>query len=312
MDGGELFGVQDPNTQEVGFMYVMGQDQQHFGISRYPGTEGLRVLQSLESCDVNDPLIGSEILLNSSQLQVSWEDRQGLDRKDKLLIKNLGLKYRTGSWPLFRSYEPSLYPWFLTEAQGDLLLVALQQSLQVFQQLQSDPSLLDDLEDHHYLVRVSSPQGWRDEIRKVLPAVEKTEVISQIPSLAQLKALEGRKGCLEIDLILSPAVVRDQPEARPYFPYLLLLVDKDSGLILVSEFLRPFPSLDAMYGQVAEKVCASLLKIQLVPTEIRVRRKVLEGVLSPLITELDLRLTRQNHLAAVTEAVHGMKSFFKK
>jgi hypothetical protein len=310
--GSERFGVQDPITGEIGFINVMGQAGDHLGISRYPGEEGLRVLQALQESDLTDPQSGSEILLNSAQLQVSWEDRDILEEQDKKLIKNLGLKYRgPQAWPHFRSYEPSLYPWFLTKEQAATLLIALDQSFEVFQRRQNDPALLTGLKKDHYLVRVSSNGVWQDEIKKVLPAVEKFSVISQIPSLSQLKAVGGRKGCVEIDLILSPAVKCVDLGDRPIFPYLLMMIDASSGMILSGvEFLQPIPSLDAMYGQVAEKVCASLLKAKFIPAEIRVRRKVMEGILAPLVNELGLRVTFQKRLPGVDEASQAMASFF--
>jgi hypothetical protein len=59
MEGEELFGGEDPITGEIGFMYVMGQRGEHFGLSRYLGTEGLRVLQSLQDCDIDGQGIGN-------------------------------------------------------------------------------------------------------------------------------------------------------------------------------------------------------------------------------------------------------------
>jgi hypothetical protein len=307
MEGEELFGVEDPITGEIGFMYVMGQRGEHFGISRYPGTEGLRVLQALQDCDINDPVSGSEILLSSCQLQLSWEDREEQDQRDKQLVKELGLKYRgSQAWPLFRSYEPSLYPWFLTEAQLSTLSVALEQSLQVFQRLQNDPMLLEGVEENHYLVRVLSSGTWRNEIREVLPAVKNIAVISQIPSLPKLKSIQ-KKGCVEIDLLLFPATRGDDPEGRPFFPYLLMMVEATNGIILSGfDLLQPFPSLDAMYGKVAEKVCVSLLKDKIVPAEIRVRRELMAGVLAPLADELGLRVKLQKHLPELDRAAQGL------
>jgi hypothetical protein len=171
--------------------------------------------------------------------------------------------------------------------------------------------MFDGLEENHYLVRVLSEGSWRDEIREVLPAVEKIAIVSQIPSLPQLKALAGGKGCVEVDLILTPPVGGEGPEDRPYFPYMLMLADATSGVILSGvDLLQPFPSPDAMYGKVAEKVCTALLKAKIKPAEIRVRRKVLAGVLAPLADELGLRVTLQKHLPRVEEAAQALASFF--
>ena len=242
MDDSELLGVQDPVTGEIGFMHVLGQAGEHFGISRYPGEEGLGVLKSLQEGDIDDPDHGADILLNSHQMQLSWEDSRELDRRDKLRIKELGLKYRGAkAWPQFRSYEPSLYPWYLTEKQAATFLTALEQCIDVFERRQNDPSLFDGLEQDHYLVRVLSDGAWRDEVKKVLPSLAKVSVVSKIPSLTLLKALPGGKGRIEIDLIRAPAVGGDGPNARPFFPHMLMMVDGISGIVLPGfELLQPF------------------------------------------------------------------------
>jgi len=309
----ELFGVQDPVTGEIGFLQMLGRGGEHFAISRYPGTQGLRTLRTLQETDPENPAAGSEIILHSSQMQLSWEDREELDKQDRKQIKELGLKYRgPSSWPLFRSYEPLLYPWYLTKEQGLVLLTTLEQGLQVLQRCQNTPEMLSRLPKNHYLVRVSSSTGdWQDEIMEVLPAVEKASIVSEIPSLPHLKTLAKGKSCVEMDLILGPPVKGENSDGRPYFPNLLLMADASNGIILPGiALLSPFPSPDAMYGQVAEKACAALKQVGMVPAEIRVRRKLLEKVLAPLADGLGLRVNLKKQLPAIEAAAQGLAQFF--
>ena len=304
------FGVQDSVTGEIGFIHVTGQAGEHFGISRYPGPEGLRVLMSLYD-ETLSPVTGAELLLNSNLMQLSWEDREELDPRDKKQIKELGLKYRGAqAWPWFRSYEPSLYPWFLTQEQASTLLTALEQSLLVFELLEKDPGLFDDLDQDQYLVRIFSGGAWRDEIKEVLPATEKFAVVSQIPSLPRLKALAGRKARVELEMIRMLPVSGDGPDRRPYFPYMPMLVDADGGIILSSsEILPPLPSLEAMYGRVAEIVCVSLLTAKITPVEIRVRGQLLAAILGPLAEELGLRVTLHKRLPKLEQVARELAGF---
>src|SRR5262245_5827031 len=113
----DVFGVQDPESSEIGYCCVMGQLGEHFALGVYRGSRGLAGhwemrLQAREPEAGEDPM---EILLLQDCLMASFEDRKLLTPEDLGVIKQLGLKFRgPNAWPQFRSYRPGYEPWYLT------------------------------------------------------------------------------------------------------------------------------------------------------------------------------------------------------
>ena len=84
-------------------------------MSLYLGSEGIHGYLSLQELG---PFADPEDLIQIPQLQASFEDREQLDKRDREVIKELGLKFRgRNAWPMFRSYRPSLFPWFLESGE---------------------------------------------------------------------------------------------------------------------------------------------------------------------------------------------------
>src|SRR5438128_101559 len=107
----DLFGVQNPETDEIGFISVMGMAGEHYAIAIYLGSHGLYGFWALQNAGSSAP---PEKVLEIPQLQASFEERNVLDKKDLETIKRLGLKFRgRQTWPMFRSYRPGFFPWHL-------------------------------------------------------------------------------------------------------------------------------------------------------------------------------------------------------
>jgi len=164
MTEAHLFGVRNPETKEIGYGSIMGMRGEHFALAVYLGSEGLDGFWRMETLQEPDPAFLLEIPL----LQASFEDRRELRRQDLQVIKSLGLKFRgRKAWPLFRSYVPGYFPWFLTAEEARFLTLALQQALEVALRVREDPTLLDSLQEGLYLVRTPERRGealaWKDE-----------------------------------------------------------------------------------------------------------------------------------------------------
>ena len=75
-----------------------------------------------------------------------------------------GFPARLGSairnaWPMFRSYSPSLFPWFLEAGEVRFLSCALEQLADVAPRFREDPSLLEPSGGDSYLLRVPRQEG---------------------------------------------------------------------------------------------------------------------------------------------------------
>jgi len=129
MEETELFGVQHPDTGEIGFVSVMGMAGEHYAISAYRDATGLYGFWHMQDMG---PYLQPKDILNTPQLQASFEDRDMLEKHDYQLIKSLGLKYRgRNAWPQFRSYRRGYAPWYIEKYEAEFLQYVLKQLLVV-------------------------------------------------------------------------------------------------------------------------------------------------------------------------------------
>ncbi|MFB3887605.1 MAG: hypothetical protein ACE144_20495 [Thermodesulfobacteriota bacterium] len=232
----DLFGVKNPEDGEIGYCCVVGALGEFIGLVFYLGTEGLESYMKIQASESPD----GDLLSVGKCLTFSFEDRKSLQKPDLEVIKNLGLRFRgQKSWPLFRSYEPGYYPWYVNRPQARFLTHALTQAVDVTLRIKQNADLLSSPKEGRYLVRISEQSGsdlnWRDEwLFPALPEKPKEEVA--VPDELRLQRIKKRgirkAGIWEIDFPLLPRPI--QEEHRPFFPLCLLIVDQASGFVLRS------------------------------------------------------------------------------
>ena len=291
----DVFGVRSPESGELGFVSVMGLLGEHYAVSLYLGSEGIHGFLDLQEMG---PFADPGALIQIPQIQASFENREELDKRDREVIKELGLKFRgRNAWPMFRSYHPSLFPWFLDAGEVRFLSLALEQLADVAPRFREDSSLLEPSDGESYLLRAARQEGgkrlWEDVSMGVPPLDAPPIVVemdaSKIENLGRLSRGEVR---LEVDFFMIPAPVQDRGD-RPYFPHMLLVVDAGSGIVLGVELLTPHPSPEAMWGGVPEALADQLLALELAPEKISVDSELLFELLEPLAGEagFDLELS---------------------
>jgi len=316
MDETEIFGVQYPETNKLGFVSLMGMAGEHFAVSVYQGAEGLYGIQGFAS-QVEAGTANPEELLDIPQLQASFENRDQLDRQDREVIKKLGLKFRGAyAWPMFRSYRPGYMPWFVTAEEALHLTHALSQTLEVAPRVKDDPELLSadgDEAGESYLVRVARRQGdslvWEDQMMRVPPPEPALiSVALDFEVVDQLKELPQSPLKLEIDLFSLPTGIGGKG-VRPSRPYLLMMADGQSGMIIASEMMTIEDSLTEMHGRVPMLLATRLAGAGAMPAEIIVRPGLLAGLLNPLANLLNIRLREADQLPGIDAAVDSMFSW---
>jgi len=309
----KVFGVRNQERDEVAFVSVMGAAGEHFGVGFYQGPVALYDFLALREADS----VETERLLEIPQLQASFEDRGRLEREDRDTIKNLGLKFRgANSWPMFRNYAPGLFPWFLTSPEARFLTAALEQLLDVAPRVRDDEDVLCGEEDDEFLVRVPRVENarlvWEDKIMRVpKPEMKKAAPAPLDPQLLEsLKQLPEVTNVIEIGLTMLPMPAREKKD-RPFFPYLLMLVDANSGVIIGNDMLRPLPSLDAMRAEIPTKLAEHLLRLGVRPLRVAVRTETTARSLAPLADELGIRIKLSPTLPALDEAMEFMGRMFR-
>lgn len=301
MEEGHIFGVQAPERGELGFISVMGALGEHYAIAVYQGTKGLSGFWNMQSMGSK---LTPEVVLQIPQLQASFEDRDLISKEDKDVIKKLGLKYRgANAWPQFRSYRPGCFPWLIEKDEAALLTCALEQLLQVAPRFKEDPNLLEPTDTpDDYLVRVLNNGTWEDSVKRITYLEEKTfNLMMNEEALERLRTLMPGKLTLEIDVYMMDTPVQEKAKERPFFPFMLMLADNESGMILGIEMLTPLPSLEEMWSEVPAIVVEKLAD-DLPPREIQVKNDMLYRVLQPVAQELGFSIKKRSSLKSIGRA----------
>lgn len=307
----EMFGIENPETGEIGYCSVMGRAGEHFALAVYLGAEGLEGLIKVQEDE--SPLPNMDNFYLQKCLMASLEDRRFLQKKDLEIIRTLGLKFRgRNSWPLFRSYRPGYHPWFLTSEEARYLTQALREAIGVCLRFKEDPGILSPPKEGHYLVRVPTKvEGgleWRDEYVEPERS-EKTELTPVTLDEDRLEAIRSaalpRRGLWEIDVFRSPFRVGERDE-RPRYPHTAFFVEHRSGVILdhmlvESEDHRP---------ELVDHFMTLIEDTRLLPGGILVKRDEVFELVEPISLKLDIELVKVEELSATDEAREGMFDFF--
>lgn len=293
----EIIGVMDPETGVPGYASVMGSLGEHFGISVYRGDEamdGFWMAQELGEMGESP----AALVMMLSQLQVSWEDREVLDKQDLAQIKNLKLKFRgRNEWPLFRATESGYAPWDLTKAEVRYLTAALKQVADVASRLAEDEELLDppdalqeESDSDLYFFRVQDEdRKWRDEWRPIGPIGKALDIKIDANAFEAMKALpRSRAQTVEVGMVLMPIPLAEKRGDRPYYPNLFLIADAASGMILDFEMLAPIPSLEAMQLNMPNVMLTKLLRLGSKPQRVITNSPFIMAVMAELFREVGI------------------------
>lgn len=313
----EIFGVQNPETGEIGFVSVMGTLGEHLSIAVYLGVKAINQFWALEEiADSNDPWEIASRLFLIPQLQVSFEDREFVEKEDRGIMRKLKLKYRgRKAYPVFREIQPGSPPWLMDMGHIPFFTHVLKQTLDVASRYKEDGGLLypDDVDGNEmYLLRVPEEQDgkivWRDEIRPI-PETEANMISVDIDSesAAALHNVPRVGNSVEIDLFMMTTPIQEKRDKRPYFPFSLLIVDADSGMILSHDLLSPQPSINEMYSEIPQKVINLLLGNNLLPYEVCTQSFEMTQLLTPLFEQLDTPVIRRPFLPMLNEAKEALR-----
>lgn len=310
MEESDIFGVQNPINNEIGYCCVMGGLGELLGIVVYLGTEGLEGHYKMASGEITGENPGD--MLIQKCLMVSFENRDCLEKEDLTVIKKLGLKFRgSNRWPLFRSYMPGYFPWHLTKEEVTFLSTVLEQFILVANRFEQDDRALTAPRRNQYLVRISesAPSGlkWRDQWLEPAPLDKKAN--APIPRINELLLRKIKKGSSkihaswEIELCHAPFPVAEG--GRPFYPYFSLILDTDSKYILGSNVF-PLTSFETDFQE-------QLLKIiednGVFPNEIHIGREEVRRLISPIADALDIKIKLFKKLPGVSAALRELSKF---
>jgi hypothetical protein len=301
MSDEEIFGVQNPETGEIGYCCIMGMLGQLRGMGVYLGDEGLHSYKTLLSItDDEDDASIFEKGLSQKFLMVSFESKNATLKEDKNIIKKLGLKFRgANGWTIFRDYSPGMMPWFLNREQVLYLRIAIRQAIDVILRFEEDEELLVPGKKGHYLVRVaqkniSDEMEWTDKWIKTKP-YRKRIMEAPIIDMNRLQKIQNagylKTSIWEINSFLLSTPIVEKNDERPYYPNTTLWVDGATNMVLnllITDKCKPDELLD--------KTLSLIENMKQIPDVILVSRPEYAEIFKPICAVLKITLKKVDKL----------------
>lgn len=286
----DIFGVEDPVTGKVNYVSIMGNLGEHYSVSAYMGEEGLK---SYIYFNENHENLPPETVLEMPQLMLSFEDRDHLQKEDYELIKKLNLKFRgRDSWPLFKQYSPGFLPYTLEPAEQRTMLYILQQAIEVAKRFKDDEDVIyhpDPEKGEHYMVRKPETKNneiiWTDTFQEIVyPSdIYQSKVSTEMISSFNKMPLGTLTFAADLFILNHPT---QEPGHKVFFPYLLLLIEKNSQMVVGTEMLTPMYGFDEMLSKAPETLLKFLLDQGSKPRKVQVQSERLFHLLSPMFEDL--------------------------
>lgn len=315
MNDSNLFGVENPETGEIGYCCVLGQLGEVLALNVYPGSEGLAsywrlhdassaAMEHEEDLD-NHALVGSQMCL-----MASFEERSELHQNDLRIIRALGMKFRgKNQWPMFRSYRPGFVPWFLTPPEARFLPVALRQAVEVATRFRDNPDLLDppDGDTELYFVRVLAEGTWTDKWQRPAPyTIHHSEPLLDEVRLARIQRGKfPRRATWHAAYVILPMVIEegDRPYSPCGFPVL-----SDEGMALGMDLFKP----GEIEHSLGDKFLNLVEKLKCLPERLLVADEEAFRLLEPIAGKLGFQIKQADRLPAIETFLRGMEEYLDR
>ena len=309
----DLFGVKIPGNNRVYFVSVMGAEGQFFALSAYKGYQGLaQFLDFHEHAETMPP----ETILTIPHLMLSFADREMLSREHLDTIKLSGVNFRgKGKWPHLEEFVPGFTPVFPEgEALSDLPLLLDQVAL-VLHRAKEDPGCLFREGDPFDAILVRTPSGssgrlkWEDRYETFDPewGGKGFHIDYSRKTRAEVSRLSEGPQVVQVDLMMLPTPVKEKGK-KGYFPFMLLLVDKQSAMVPGMAMLAPQPDLHNMYESIPQKFLEEIINLGFRPKKIEIRSELLFVLLQEVLKEAYCSPERVEQMPQLDEAVESLRS----
>lgn len=250
----QIFAVRHSDGQ-LSYCSVMGHNGDHLALALYAGESGLHSLRAIFNHDymMAEPYLQHEMMLAQDCLMVSFQSKselmgRALDEVSAYCHAH-GLKPRgANAYPVFERFQPHYYPWHIDDETDQLhMLEGMEAAMEVTRRLKtqspeelglmgSDP----DGRSIPLLTRKKNGFDWEslacaDTFKPAYAAALLTDELAAARA-RQAKRLAEEWGCTIVmhgePLAPEGTPEGEEPQSAPFFPYMLLVVSLESGMVL--------------------------------------------------------------------------------
>ena len=284
----DVLAVNDPLGHFKGYCVALGDGGVAYGLGVYLGDRGL--LNCLTTMTSEHEPDGVEALERGLALTAILGDREELGNGERKAMRDLGFRYRgRGSWPIFRSAIPGHWPWYLSGDEARFLTIALDNVRDVAERMgRGMLDLYAGRDPSEVLTRSLRGDVWRDEWEVLRPPA--LPVQEHPVDTDRLRTIGGSTpvgaAVWEVTASYIPTGVQDGRGTRPYLPTLVMVVERDSGLILTVRMLGRVPTA----AEKQEPVLELLERVDRLPGAVVCDREDTAALLESITGALDIGL----------------------
>lgn len=282
LEESEVFAIEHPESHVLYFVQVIGKTQPLLGVQISKGYESYLRLQDF--LKLGDTVIKA----NQLALYALHFNSEPLAEIDQERLKAVGIMEPTlHGWPRFKDFTPEYMPWHPSDDDFLILQILLPQIRLLLQLAEPDSSLLSSPEG--CLIRRLENGLWHNEIQNKMP--EEREKLSYLrPEEPQtLLALPQNSGtAFEAVMELSRVPFQTQPNERPFYPWIFLLIDAADGQLLDYRLT----ARNEHFASVSEGVVETLRKAGYRPGEILVEDTFTQVLMSGVCQEIGITVQK--------------------
>lgn len=288
----DVFGIKFHDMEDIIFCSVLGCGEQVYGMAIYTGLEGIDSYFKLLDGRYD---LKEEVIHIQNAITINFDDRKDITNEDYSLIKMSGINFRgKKQWPIFRRYEPGYVPWNLSDEELFLMTRVLEVAKHSVLYYKENPNKAALMEEGKCCVwDIKKDSSYEERIIEYNKLEEESRLTIKIPityNELDMKRLSKRcnhtKDTWEIDSFFHVNPVDD--EDIPFFPAILLIVDKNDELIIGNHVTHPYYIAEEFQQYILEyitKKCVIPHKVILSNPHLFV---YLEGLLDGLGVQVEL------------------------
>lgn len=313
----ELFAVRHRDGS-TSYCCVMGMMGEHLAIAVYPGEAGLASFRLLgkDRTDM-DYFEVHETAMSQNCLMLSFENKADLQSREinevRAYCKAHGVSLRgKRSYPQFQRFRPHYFPWYLDDPDDQAHMAeALEAAIAVAERLQkSTPEALGFSGGLPYkrsiplLEKKDNVFMWSETALPRSPVTRYTspDIKDEFSLMKLTKAKpSGKTWACDIFMHVNPAADNDdngEPKSAPFFPYILLIVDNETSLIL-GLHLSDNPE---DYSDAFIQAILATVQEQGLPSHILVANKRAQAFFSKLAKRMGAELEMKQEIPLLEEA----------
>lgn len=297
----DVLGIYDKKTGWIGYNWTLGESGDFFSTHFHLEAEGAAGLMRLLNQEPMDfPTVPVEASLNA--LSLDFSDRASLTKADLALIRRTKVRFKDNNlYPQFRRLEPCFFPWYLTKTEAGFLERVLPAYIDMAESIRVGRLSIPDDGDTMLIRTIAENGSFTDKDISVdelsnQQSFASEEIISNYDReeadnvFANTPATFRRWG---IDWHLSPEVVQDSKNSRPFYPAVAVIVDYDTKTIL--DF-RTYRSNMLAYMDIVEFLVKTIKKMGSRPKRIATTSSLFAEILRSATLNSKIKITLKREL----------------